>query len=258
MKDKVKNVYEVSFVNSDTLDANVKLHETYSFNSAGYLEEKTLYGKWFRGSMWRYNYSSPGIILYRISCSKYDSSGFISGLRLDDSTFYKYLSKEQMLEMDSYNKQGSLISKEFHYYDNKGNETHEVNQNDKGVAERSVKYTYDSAGNQIERIPEGQCKGCPPQSTRDSSVYDKNGRVITTFQFKSKWDTKYFLKLVYTYDDKGNMATWTTIRYSGEKKSVAKLNYEYTYDSYGNWLERKTYQQDTPEGVIKRTIEYYK
>ena len=268
LKGKVKSMHEVRIDSPDTsknsgeADTAKAAHTIYGFNDRGYLETETFYGKGHTERMWKYGYYSPNDILYKKSYSKYDSAGPTINFCMDDSTRYKYKYKNypsvELLEMDCYNSKGGLIFKEFHNYDKKGNETREEYQDDQGESEWTINYRYDDAGDRLESIPEVYCPGCHLQTTRDSSAYDKNGRVVTSFQFKSKWDTKWFLKLTFTYNDKGDIASLRTVRDMDGKKSVAVGDFEYTYDVKGNWIERKNYQQNVLEGVVKRLIEYYK
>jgi YD repeat-containing protein len=87
-------------------------------------------------------------------------------------------------------------------------------------------YKYDDKGNRIEWVSRSSCGS----TTRTSAKYNASGNVIemiTDNFFKSRYKFHY--------------ETYT---------------YKYLYDTQGNWIERIDYENNKPQKIVIRTIEY--
>ena len=174
---------------------------------------------------------------------EYDSKGRVIkefDKTLDDRLIrwreFKYDDLGKVIEEREFNGT-TLMHSELHAYDERGNKktTQEVDLH--GKLGRKWVYQYDENGNLIEQI-----------------VYNSDGGVFgkTTFQ----------------YDTQGNITEQD--HYDNGNFLSSRAEYVYTYDSNGNWVERRTYStrwlttaippQLIPRAVreIKyRTITYY-
>lgn len=65
-----------------------------------------------------------------------------------------------------------------------------------------------------------------------------------------------FKKNAYQYNSRGNVIK--EIQYLGPDSIYMEWEYEYEYDSIGNWVSRKDYHSKVPTFIILRQINYYK
>lgn len=178
----------------------------------------------------------------------------------------------------AYDKQGRLV--EEWEYDQDGNESvyysYSYNQEGKLQLQKSemiqCSYLYDEAGWLVQE---------KVYSAMDSSTvlkqykYDKQGNKteekLTNEQNGETyycWSYKYNSKgqkseekrsdsqrLVYSYDDKGNIASQT--EYDGQGQALASWTYEYEYDEQGNWTQRIDYLDSKPQKIVEREYSYY-
>jgi YD repeat-containing protein len=124
----------------------------------------------------------------------------------------------------------------------------------------------------------------------EETIYDLMGRVIFTIRIKRDENGNPLVDSFsdgtvdrYKYDNKGNRIEWVSVSPGGnttivtnkfdefgniiEKninnffKSTYKFHYDcftykYQYDNQGNWVERTEYDNDKPQKIIVRKIEY--
>jgi len=125
--------------------------------------------------------------------------------------------------MNEYLGNGILYSKYVYKYDDKGNKM-EMNQFDSnGNLKLKDTYKYDDSGNQIE-----------------SNWYDSKGKLI--------------YKSTYQYDKNKNKIERKSV-FSGSREH--KLIYKYVFDDFDNWIIKLEYEDDKPQVITERLIEYY-
>ncbi len=146
---------------------------------------------------------------------------------------YKHNSKGRKTSGKGYSDKGGFFLWDFsYYYDNKGFIKREEKAWDSGFIASSNTYTVDSLG---RIFIDSSFAGKPSSESFLYSykyTYDSSGYVIEKYNQK-KNETEHFVN-----DVKGNPIT---LDFNGHE-----LNYEYSYDSFGNW----TYQCIKNNGEI--------
>lgn len=112
-------------------------------------------------------------------------------------------------------------------------------------------------------------------------TYDQDGKKIEEDQYFPDRSEKPVIRSIFKYDENGNkiqehmynpedrlIVRWLS-KYDGENRLIeenyyysdgslnSKENYEYEYDSHGNWIKQIVYENDNPKFIIERTISYY-
>lgn len=163
---------------------------------------------------------------------------------------YKYLynNDEKISSISEYNSDGKLIGKSMFEYSNNGEKktVQHLNQNDE--IKYFQKIVLDKNGNKIK-----------------SSIYDSAGKLIVVNKdeyennnrIKSKtYNENGALDYFWTYqhDDFGN----EIIEKSYNNKDILedKIEYQYEYDSYNNWINKTKFLNDTLTMIFERKIQY--
>src|SRR5699024_10498134 len=115
-------------------------------------------------------------------------------------------------------------------------------------------YTYDSTNTILGDAVEikNYTQSTEHLTTTEKKRYDKKGRKTEeTILDKEGVRHHYF----YHYNAKGRLTQ--LIRHGYDDEPMDTLTYHYRYDSIGNWVERKIYNNGHLNAVVKRDIEYY-
>ncbi len=146
----------------------------------------------------------------------------------DGSLWLKFIYKLNELgndiEMNEYLGNGILYSKSVYKYDEKGNKMERNEFNSNGNLKSKDIYKFDDFGNQIEW-----------------NWYDSNYKLIC--------------KTTSKYDKNKNEIENKYILFSGSREH--KLIYKYVYDDLTNWIIKLEYEDDKPQVITERQIEYY-
>ena len=135
-----------------------------------------------------------------------------------------YDEMHNLIELNSYNEDGSLYSKSIHKYDEMGNQIEGNIYRSDGSLIGKQTYKYDEKGNKIE----------------------------ATDSFISMYDWKY----TYKYDNKDNMIE--KIWYCSTGNICSSMTYKYNeYDKTSNWIKKVEFKDGNLESVTERIIEYY-
>jgi len=62
-------------------------------------------------------------------------------------------------------------------------------------------------------------------------------------------------KTLFKFDEKGNKTEES--RYDINGNLVLDVNYKYDYDDKGNWIRKIKFENEIPEYILEREIEYY-
>ena len=161
----------------------------------------------------------------------------------------EYDEQGNMIEENTYSKDGLLISKNKYDYDEKRNIIEfnciiDVNMDYKN----KVTYKYDDRGNMIEEISDFD------NFTKSTYQYDERGNKVEEKKQHSptnSWDEK----IIYKYDERGNVIeeSW----YKSDESLDHKITYKYIYDIKGNWINQKEIKNGIVDIIIKRVILYY-
>ncbi|MEW6210755.1 MAG: RHS repeat domain-containing protein [Acidobacteriota bacterium] len=188
---------------------------------------------------------------------------------------------------DTYNEDGRLMQ-------------HSVYSGSCGSDEFREEYTYAEDGSRTARTWEIRGKNSPPPlppvavpgaerevgPTREIFQYDASGRLTeisvvrssgkVVYKISYRYDSKGRLIEVASFDGDGQLSSRRVQGYEGDEKVPSNLTdyghdgkiyektvySEYEFDSYGNWIKRKEYTEETYNrrntSLTFRNIEYYK
>ncbi|MEI6455737.1 MAG: hypothetical protein WCO93_05570 [bacterium] len=217
------------------------------------------------------------------------------GPKLNDSVFldqlFKFDQNGNITEEVEYNYDGTIHARyraRFGYEDNNVESIYvkldpQIVIDKKPFIVESVKFSW---GEKYEMSYKNDTHGRPVEET----IYDLFGREL--YKIKIRRDEKGRAMEddfsdgsvdQYKYDDKGNLIEWvfrssnsnviiTSYKYDDHGniiemnvnnffKSTYKFHYDhhtyvYQYDEFGNWIERLEYENDKPQRIVERTIEY--
>ncbi|MBQ9311927.1 MAG: hypothetical protein IJ213_02660 [Bacteroidales bacterium] len=250
LKGNVKSVREISyeaFGNADTLvkgdiiSTNDSKNCFISYNRNGYITNVTEYDEYNeKNSTWLYRYDKKG--------ERILNSVFLSpNNEVIDSISYIYGKYRQAKEYVRYS-EGEVVKKFQRTFDKKGNITSEKILTSDNSIERISKFLYSN------------------DLLKEVQVLDDNNNILS--------------ECYYTYDNKKNMSSMTL--FGGDKKYISKgkylynkegfiscevisrpgytdlnLNYIYTTDAKGNWVQRIMLSDNEAYKITTRQIEYY-
>jgi hypothetical protein len=211
--------------------------------------------------------------LYSKTVINYDTNGkiteeihFEKGDKLRDRYQYTYNEYGDMVEWKIIHNDRESSEKTVYLYDSNRKLIKEIKSiNSDGTSDISHSfYTYDSQGRLIRADFENSF------TTRHEYIYDKNGKLKTKIYYNNDG-----LKDIENYDEKGNIKGDMNNSFKYDEKyniieeihvypyGVSKFTFEYKYDEYGNWIERKTYFSESKSvlGKLRNTelkvITYY-
>ena len=187
----------------------------------------------------KYEYSGE---LYRLEINKFDVSGnqtacFEYGTDGEIAHGYEKEYDENGNRLISYTyeyEEGELsVSKEEHFYDEKGNWTGWLAYDSDGRLHSSIEIEYDTSGNLIS---DTYYEGDGELVIRDEYTYDGNGDELSHRLYGSdglcgRWE--------YKYDDDGNKI----VAYGYEGDGSLDYKVEYEYDKNGNYIGECTYDE---------------
>lgn len=107
----------------------------------------------------------------------------------------------------------------------------------------------------------GEKKG---ESRVTEFLYDDHNNVLSQINYKNGVISKKY-EFTYHYDENGTILSQTdvnentTIEFfpNGLRKSQNEFTYEYTYDSFGNWIRKIVYKKSKKYSESSRKITYY-
>jgi len=228
--------------------------------------------------------------------SVHDKFGKIQkGPKLNDSLFHDQCAffdqNGNIIELVEYNADGTIYCKfkaRYNYDDNNIESIYvrfdpDITIDRKPFIIESVRYSW---GERYEMTYKNDSKGRPTEET----IYDLFDRVLYKITIKrdeegNSLEENFSDGTVsqYKYDDKGNRIECvfhssnsniivTSYKYdiygniiemniNNFFKSIFKFHYDnytykYLYDSHGNWIERTDYDNDKPQRIVVRTIDY--
>lgn len=251
LKGKIKSIREISyeaFGSADTLVqgeilANKDNANCFTtFNEKGFIVSLTNYDiDNEKESYWIFYYNKDGD--KQLSGAFYDRHNY----KLD-STHYTYNKKGLPTEYTHYNSDNFVRNKILSSFDRKGNIIEEKVINPDNSIESISRFKYHK-----NLLVEGKVFDKNNKlKTTSTYTYDKKGNMTSMTLFGS--DGMYISKGVYTYYAEGYPNTEHISR-PGYTDLV--LNYIYTLDHNGNWVERIMLSEGEAFKITKREIEYF-
>lgn len=230
----IKKVRKPDFWKGDVLS---------TFNDKGYKVESDVYnklGKLQNKIIYKYDNKNK-----RLSRNVYGEKGYIR-----NKYVYVYNEQGHKIAYQCYSPNGEVVESWFYNNDERGREIEAIYQVPKRSAEmRRYLYKYDKLGN-VEELSQYSKDDTPEVTWRYS--YDKKGMITELYTYK---EDKLLKKRVTRYDVYGNPLKMK--EYDGDGRFIEETNYEYEFDSHGNWVQRIDYVNSFPRIMYEREITYY-
>lgn len=186
---------------------------------------------------------------------KYDAKGNLISeaiyLRSEYVQFtnkYRYDDQKRMLTEARYDKDNKLVSRtEFEYHGK--HLSKKTTFNGAGQEEYSETFNYDANGNLMSQTSYEKAENV---TNVEKYTYDsQNNRISWAFQRNNQ----LLAKAEYKYDNNKNLISSNTSNMAGGSNDSRQ--YEYEYDSQGNWIKKKVTIKGKPAFIAERTITYY-
>ena len=239
------------------------------FNPAGFIQEQTTYNP--DGTLirrWSYTYNSLNQKLTRqcyvlkdslsgILHYTYNQNGKITkeklvtpaGLPISDVE-YQYDKNQNVVEKRFIDAHGKIIVQvKSNFESNKLIEELQLDSMAHQIGK--IRYSYNKDGLNIEMT------SYSPQDKmvkRTRYSYLANRQVGQTSLYNEHDELSS--KIIYKYDNQGNMILKQTLNQPGE--ITEKRTFNYKYDNRHNWIFRYEYLNDRVEDILSRKLEYYK
>jgi len=188
-----------------------------------------------------------------IEINRYGSDGSLAS-----KSTYKYDDEGNRIELNRYDSDGNLSWKETYKNDNEGNRIEMNTYGSDGSLSWKRTYKYDDEGNKIEiSIYEHRFGRDGNFFGKSTYKYDDEGNRIEINRYGS--DGSLASKITYKYDDEGNRIEENKYIqfYDPDGSLTSKHTYKYEYDKKGNWISRIEFEDDVPEYITEREIEYF-
>ena len=182
----------------------------------------------------------------RITRNIYNTAGKINARYV-----YQYDKAGHKIAYNTYHTNGELIESWKYVNDNYGREIEVTYYNYKNpTLNQKFTYQYDKLGN-VSTITKINIKTGQPQEFW-KYIYNNKGLVQILETYKN---STLLYKITITYDNYGNEKSLRTIDKEGN--FIEEKQYQYTFDSNGNWTERIEYTNLFPKVIYVRDINYY-
>jgi hypothetical protein len=223
-----------------------------------------------RRDFWKEDY----IIVFNNKGNKIEEKKYSTDGGLKEKIIYKYNGNTNKTEERYYKQNGSLDYKlSYKYEENILTEINRVDPNDKLVYK--IKLKYDSNNNLQEKTRVSD-KGRP--IFKYIYYYNKKGYKIKAKAYNYYNNKKLYWIRTYDYNERGDLIekkeydenkelTSKTIFKYNDKGNIKKeykpndnqdhWSYSYKYDKNENWIRKTIYNNEIPQYIVERTIEYY-
>jgi YD repeat-containing protein len=230
---KDSNFYTLSFKEITKYDTNGNLTEYRYYNSREVFESKKIYN-------YDFNNNLIGILFF-------DS---LSNLTDEINYKYKYDESGKIIEHNFIDETDQITNCRY-YYDKLGNVIEKKYFDIDNNLQNIEIFKYDYNGLLIETK---DLNGDAEIDDKECYKYDKNGFLIEETIYDN--DSEIYEVKQYILDFNGNPLK--IYRFDSNKNLLVFLNYEYIYDSQGNWLEKSLVENQKKKFIKVRNITYYK
>jgi len=208
-----------------------------------------------------------------INNKKSEENHFDTNDNLTYKKIWKFDKKENITELAEYKSNGNLISKTNYLYNQVGEEK-EINtydSNAKLLSKRIYEYDY---GDNFKIVEIKSYDAEDSLTYKAVTKYDSNDIRIESQSWNQKDDVKKWkykhdkngnmvesyrededAKVTWKYDKFGNMTELKNFNPGGSLNIHMELKYE--YDNNDNWTKRLKLENNIPQYIVERQIEYY-
>lgn len=192
---------------------------------------------------------NPDILKYDERGNVIDRASFSGDETLLWRSLYTYDDFDRVIEIRSVDEHSNLITIDEIEYDKEGNKIRTEKLDADGTSILKTIYRYDTVNNQVfyTEYKKGQFY------IRYTHRYDLKNNLI-----EKQWiDTigRCYSRTLFEYTDKNEPLR--EITYDGDGQITHKKVFDYVFDQYGSWTERREYINDQLTDVIMREITYY-
>lgn len=194
---------------------------------------------------------------------------------MEAESYTLYDEQGNEMEHSIYRPDGSVQINFVSTYDYRGYKTTKNSYDSKGALGTKIMYKYDEGGNEIEvnmYAPDGSLylkttsKNDGNGNKIEENWYTPDGRLMSKYTNKydglgnkteqSSYDDGV-LNIRYTYKVDANGNDTERNGYDASGNLISKNIYQYEYDNKRNWTKRIDFENEVPQFVIERGIEYY-
>jgi len=162
---------------------------------------------------------------------------------------YTYDSLSRMIESRWEDEQCNLMTRDEIEYDQYGNKIRSEKFEDDAVSVRKTIYQYDTLNNQIKFTEYKKGK----VDLRYTHKYDGNDNLIEVQWLDSLG--QFGNKTIFEYNEKNDLLKECTL--DKDDNLMIIKTFDYTFDQYGSWIEKRHYLNDSLIVVTRREITYY-
>lgn len=213
--------------------------------------------------------------------SNYNSDGQVASIKymgddsvMDTEEVYHYNPERKIQKIETFIANGSLDKIILYEYNSAGNMSMEKKMNAKNKLENQTVFSYNDQNlltMKEQTFPEigysiidrfmynGQnqivanTKENPSGITKEEYAYNERGELTEKDEYNMK--NEKFSSIMYEYNENGDKISLYKFEPSGEMTYFEQ--YEYVYDTQGNWTEKTIYIKGDRTMVEKRKITYY-
>ncbi len=220
---------------------------TYTYERDGILIDASVYTyddagnkleKYHNGSYGVYTYDGAG---NELTVSFYEND---DTLKMEVKNTYDAAGKK--LAVISYGSDSTITKQTRYLYDQEGNKlSYTVYDGDDNIL-NWCEYTYDEKGNELTaNVYDNAIPDVVKLTTRREHTYDEEGNILARVETYYHDDGNED-KIMYTFDEHGNMLT-----YDGFVDGEHTIEeYSYVYDEFGNFIERTAYAGQVSDNHI--------
>lgn len=151
---------------------------------------------------------------------------------------------------ESYTSSSNVIIQSWNY-DERGNVIQEKSELLKAPPTRI--FTIEQDGTRTKEVMDSN-----PDDNRNYQIeYAYNDLNQKTGEVKSHLDGRIQYDLTYEYNQNGDVISESYLNLKKENGERSKIRIVYEYDSYLNWIKKRSYYEEQLEQSETRTIEYY-
>lgn len=242
---RVKSLSEVQYKISinpyeDEVNPEFVVSYVYEFNEDGFFKFQSSHDE-------DGNVSTLGLFGYDEDGRRERIWWYIEG-KPNGGILYEYNKNGELIALQAKKESGELSSKKFYKLDDKGNVIEESLWSSSGEMFSKKEYIRNNK-DEIIKVLSYDSYGKLENGV--DYVRDENGVIVERIKYEQESDTNERCR--YEYDENGNVVKSIISDENGREQEIET---SYTYDKYGNWVE-KIEQHGLFSYYYKREIEYY-
>jgi len=241
LKEKVQFYTKKTFlVTENSTDLIQKYHVKYSFDKQGNIIEIENYRK---------DNKLDSKKVFEYIQGKLSSINFFNSIgTATKTTLYNYDDNGNLASQKKYNNPDKLQYETSYIFNQKGQLTTEQKLIPSINYTMKENYTYDDFNNLIVKTKKARIG-----TTRETFRYNSKGLPIKKSEYNAM--DELFSIIEYEYNEQNDKVSLK--KYDTENTMTYNENYEYSYDTKGNWIEKISFKNGKKVSKEHREINYY-